>query len=444
MALRRMSKTLQVPWIELANNAIQKKFFHTSPAVFGAKKVVTSNLDTKREWNSCLTKRLIGGSSREDVARHASIFKETLDQGRKSRLPFNVTPGLKQNRATIEIDEMAQTLREFGGTVSANACGLCIGQWERKDVKKGLIGSCTNSSYENMARCTSRAKEALDHGRKSRIPFNVIPGSEQIRATIIERDGIAQTLRKFCGTVLANAFSWCIGQWERKDVKKGEKNTIVSSYNRNFTGRNDANAATHAFVTSSELVTALAIEGRLDFDPTKDSIKGADGKEFDPADPGQNTYQAPPTDGSAVSVVKGKCTTDHISPAVSWLKYLGHLNNILNNMFFTAVNSKNNEMNQGILAPKFANTSKYFYKLLLYLFIQLLKSSYLRSLLLYYIIVQTMNNCSLINMKLEITIKIYDTQHSPENESSLEDSPNSRAFTTYTFIFEYNSTQILN
>ncbi|KAE9537575.1 hypothetical protein AGLY_006598 [Aphis glycines] len=256
------------------------------------------------------------------------------------------------------------------------------------EIKVGLIGSCTNSSYEDMARCATIAKEALNHGRKSKIPFNVTPGSEQIRATI-ERDGIAQTLREFGGTVLANACGPCIGQWDRKDVKKGEKNTIVSSYNRNFTGRNDANAATHAFVTSPELVTALAIEGRLDFDPTKDSIKGADGKEFKlnnpfgdelPAkgfDPGQDTYQAPPADGSAVSAVvdpksnrlqllepfkpwdgkdlvdltilikvKGKCTTDHISAAGPWLKYRGHLDNISNNMFLTATNADNNEMNK--------------------------------------------------------------------------------------------------
>ncbi|XP_022164143.1 probable aconitate hydratase, mitochondrial [Myzus persicae] len=256
------------------------------------------------------------------------------------------------------------------------------------EIKVGLIGSCTNSSYEDMARCATIAKEAIAHGRKSKIPFNVTPGSEQIRATI-ERDGIAQTLRDFGGTVLANACGPCIGQWDRKDVKKGEKNTIVSSYNRNFTGRNDANPATHAFVTSPEMVTALAIEARLDFDPTTETIKGADGKEFKLSNPfgdelpqkgfdaGQDTYQAPPADGSSVSVdinpksnrlqllepfeawdgndfeglvilikVKGKCTTDHISAAGPWLKYRGHLDNISNNMFLTATNSENNEMNK--------------------------------------------------------------------------------------------------
>nr|CAD7446479.1 unnamed protein product [Timema bartmani] len=213
------------------------------------------------------------------------------------------------------------------------------------DIKVGLIGSCTNSSYEDMGRCASIVKQAMKHGIKSKIPFNVTPGSEQIRATI-ERDGIAQTLRDFGGTVLANACGPCIGQWDRKDVKKGEKNTIVTSYNRNFTGRNDANPATHCFVTSPELVTALSLAGTLNFDPTKDKLKGSDGKEFlldnpfgdelpaqgfDPGedtydapspskeflldnpfgdelpaqgfDPGEDTYDAPPADGSKVSVV---------------------------------------------------------------------------------------------------------------------------------------------
>ncbi|KAG8233084.1 hypothetical protein J437_LFUL013084 [Ladona fulva] len=256
------------------------------------------------------------------------------------------------------------------------------------DIKVGLIGSCTNSSYEDMGRCASIVKQALKHGLKAKAAFNVTPGSEQIRATI-ERDGIAQTLREFGGTVLANACGPCIGQWDRKDVKKGEKNTIVTSYNRNFTGRNDANPATHAFVTSPELVTALSIAGTLDFNPQTDKLKGKDGKEFlldnpfgdelpkSGFDPGVDTYQAPPKDGSGLKVdvdpksqrlqllepfdvwdgkdltdltvlikVKGKCTTDHISAAGPWLKYRGHLDNISNNMFIGAVNSENGEMNK--------------------------------------------------------------------------------------------------
>lgn len=255
------------------------------------------------------------------------------------------------------------------------------------DIKVGLIGSCTNSSYEDMGRCASIAKNAMEHGLKSKIPFNVTPGSEQIRATI-ERDGISDVFTKFGGTVLANACGPCIGQWDRKDIKKGDKNTIVTSYNRNFTGRNDANPATHAFVTSPEMVTALSIAGRLDFNPLTDELTGSDGKKFKldapfgdelPSkgfDPGMDTYDAPPSSGESVQVdvdpksqrlqllspfdkwdgkdytdltvlikVKGKCTTDHISAAGPWLKYRGHLDNISNNMFIGATNYENNEMN---------------------------------------------------------------------------------------------------
>lgn len=256
------------------------------------------------------------------------------------------------------------------------------------DIKVGLIGSCTNSSYGDMSKAASIAKQAIDHGLKSKAAFTVTPGSEQIRATI-DRDGQADTLRKFGATVLANACGPCIGQWNRQDSKKGDKNTIVTSYNRNFVGRNDANPSTHAFVASPEIVTALAIAGRLDFNPLTDELTGSDGKKFKldaPTgnelpprgfDPGQDTYQAPAEDGSAIKVnvdpksdrlqllepfarwngkdltdlavlikVKGKCTTDHISMAGPWLKYRGHLDNISNNMFIGAVNAENNEVNK--------------------------------------------------------------------------------------------------
>ncbi|XP_022672753.1 aconitate hydratase, mitochondrial-like [Varroa jacobsoni] len=256
------------------------------------------------------------------------------------------------------------------------------------DVKVGLIGSCTNSSYEDMSRSAMLAKQALDHGVKSKSLFTVTPGSEQIRATI-ERDGQAKVLKEFGGMVLANACGPCIGQWDRKDIKKGEKNTIVTSYNRNFTSRNDANPQTHAFVTSPEMVTALAIAGRLDFNPLTDELTGSDGKKFKlkaPVgdelpragfDPGQDTYQAPPADGSNVKVdvdpksqrlqllspfskwdgkdlidmvvllkAKGKCTTDHISAAGPWLKYRGHLDNISNNMFIGAIPEESGEANK--------------------------------------------------------------------------------------------------
>ncbi|CAG0919628.1 unnamed protein product [Notodromas monacha] len=181
------------------------------------------------------------------------------------------------------------------------------------DIRVGLIGSCTNSSYEDMTRAASLAKQAIDHGLKSKTAFTVTPGSEQVRATI-ERDGLSKIFEDFGGVVLANACGPCIGQWDRKDVKKGEKNTIVTSYNRNFTGRNDANPATHAFVTSPDIVTALSIAGTLDFDPLKDTIKGKDGKPFKLAPPkgdelptrgfdaGEDTFQPAPADGSKVKV----------------------------------------------------------------------------------------------------------------------------------------------
>jgi len=255
------------------------------------------------------------------------------------------------------------------------------------EIKVGLIGSCTNSSYEDMSRAASIAKQALDHGLKSKSKFTVTPGSEQIRATI-ERDGIAKIFEDFGGVVLANACGPCIGQWDRKDVKKGEKNTIVTSYNRNFTGRNDANPQTHAFVTSPDLVTALALAGDLRFNPLTDELTGSKGEKFKlkaphgdtlPArgfDPGVDTYQAPPTEGSKLKVdvdpksnrlqllepfdkwngkdlvdmpvlikIRGKCTTDHISAAGPWLKYRGHLDNISNNMFIGAINDENGEAN---------------------------------------------------------------------------------------------------
>ncbi|XP_022237509.1 aconitate hydratase, mitochondrial-like isoform X2 [Limulus polyphemus] len=275
--------------------------------------------------------------------------------------------------------DLAHPISRFGKQAKENGWPL--------QVKVGLIGSCTNSSYEDMARASSIAQQALNYGLKSKSKFTVTPGSEQIRATI-ERDGQAKVLREFGGVVLANACGPCIGQWDRKDVSKGVKNTIVSSYNRNFTGRNDANPATHAFVASPELVTALSIAGRLDFNPLTDELTGSKGERFKlespqgdtlPSqgfDPGQDTYQFPPEDGSDIDVdvdpksqrlqllepfdkwdgkdltdllilikVKGKCTTDHISAAGPWLKYRGHLDNISNNMFIGAINEETNEAN---------------------------------------------------------------------------------------------------
>ncbi|CAK1595929.1 unnamed protein product [Parnassius mnemosyne] len=313
-------------------------------------------------------------TGRHDIAATANSYKHLLTPDPKA--PYDQL--IELDLSTLEphvngpfTPDLANPISKLGEAAKKN-------NWP-VDIRVGLIGSCTNSSYEDMGRCASIVKEAISHGLKSKIPFNVTPGSEQVRATI-ERDGIAQTLRDFGGTVLANACGPCIGQWDRRDVKKGEKNTIVTSYNRNFTGRNDANPATHCFVTSPELVTALSIAGRLDFNPLSDELTGSDGKKFklsDPFgdelptkgfDPGQDTYQHPPADGKKVNVdvsptsdrlqllepfdkwngkdltdmtilikVKGKCTTDHISAAGPWLKYRGHLDNISNNMFITDI-----------------------------------------------------------------------------------------------------------
>ncbi|EYE91032.1 aconitate hydratase ACO1 [Aspergillus ruber CBS 135680] len=276
--------------------------------------------------------------------------------------------------------DLATPISKFKEAVDTN-------KWP-EDLKVGLIGSCTNSSYEDMSRSASIARDALDHGIKAKSLFTVTPGSEQIRATI-ERDGQLQTLEEFGGVILANACGPCIGQWDRKDVKKGEPNSIISSYNRNFTGRNDANPATHAFVTSPDLVVAMTIAGTLKFNPLTDTLKDKDGKEFMlkaptgeglPAqgyDPGRDTYQAPPADRESISVAvspqsdrlqllagfkawdgkdatnlpilikcEGKTTTDHISMAGPWLKYRGHLDNISNNMLIGAVNAENGEANK--------------------------------------------------------------------------------------------------
>jgi len=255
------------------------------------------------------------------------------------------------------------------------------------ELSAGLIGSCTNSSYEDMSRCAELIKQADKAGLKFKVPYYVTPGSEQVRATI-ERDGILDTFLQAGGTALANACGPCIGQWNRTDLKMGEKNSIFTSYNRNFAKRNDGNPATHAFVTSPELVTVCSIAGTTTFNPATDSIttpsgeqfkfEAPFGKELPPRgfDPGEETFQAPPADGSSLKVnvdaasdrlallspfdewhgkdfeslpvlikAKGKCTTDHISMAGPWLKYRGHLDNISNNLLIGAENSETGETN---------------------------------------------------------------------------------------------------
>ncbi len=257
------------------------------------------------------------------------------------------------------------------------------------ELSVGLIGSCTNSSYEDIERATHVARQALDNGLKTRADFMVTPGSEQIHATI-KRDGQLATLEEFGAKVLANACGPCIGQWRRSGLKEGEKNSIVTSFNRNFARRNDGNPGTHAFIASPEIVTALAIAGRLSFNPLTDTITNEQGEEvkLEPPTgeelpprgfvPGESGFVEPPDNGSDIEVVipegserlqfltpfqpwdgkdladlpvlmkaRGKCTTDHISPAGPWLRFRGHLDNISKNLFIGAVNAFTGEIGKG-------------------------------------------------------------------------------------------------
>ncbi|NKI27788.1 aconitate hydratase [Arenibacter sp. 6A1] len=275
--------------------------------------------------------------------------------------------------------DLATPVGELGEKAKANG-------WPLK-VDWGLIGSCTNSSYEDLTRAASIAQQAVDKKIKSKSDFGINPGSEQIRFTA-ERDGLLNIFESLGATIFTNACGPCIGQWDRSDLKGDEKNTIVHSFNRNFSKRADGNPNTHAFVGSPEMVAAIAISGRLDFDPMNDTLINEDGEEvkldeprgielppkgFEVEDAG---YLAPDEDGSSV-VVKvdpsserlqllepfvpikpenlqgakllikalGKCTTDHISMAGPWLRFRGHLDNIANNTLIGAVNAFNNKTN---------------------------------------------------------------------------------------------------
>ena len=249
------------------------------------------------------------------------------------------------------------------------------------DLKVGLIGSCTNSSYEDIEKAAHVAKQALDAGLKAKSEFYITPGSNQIKATM-ERDGYTKIFEELGGKVLANACGPCIGQWKRSDISDGEKNTIITSFNRNFAKRNDGNAATESFVASPEIVTALAISGKLSFNPSKDKLTLNDGSSFSFESPigselpemgfekiGSDDFLKaelrPDTeivikeDSDRLQVLEpftkwnkkemnnlkillkaeGKCTTDHVSPAGPWLKYRGHLENISQNMYSGALNA---------------------------------------------------------------------------------------------------------
>ncbi|MBW3130833.1 aconitate hydratase [Hymenobacter profundi] len=274
--------------------------------------------------------------------------------------------------AAWPISQFAAAVKEFG--------------WPEK-LEVGLIGSCTNSSYEDITRAASIAQQAVEKGLSVNAEFTVTPGSEQVRYTVA-RDGLLDTFAQMGGVVLANACGPCIGQWARHTDDPKRKNSIITSFNRNFAKRNDGNPNTHAFVASPEIVTAFAIAGDLTFNPLTDTLPTKDGQQVKLDEPmgielpaqgfavEDAGFQAPAADGSGVQVVvdptserlellepfkawegtdlkglrllikaKGKCTTDHISMAGPWLKYRGHLDNISNNMLIGATNAFNDETN---------------------------------------------------------------------------------------------------
>ncbi|MCX6148619.1 MAG: aconitate hydratase [Candidatus Kapabacteria bacterium] len=273
--------------------------------------------------------------------------------------------------------DLATPISKMAETVRANG-------WP-ETLEVGLIGSCTNSSYEDISRAASLASQAVEAGVKAKGAYTVTPGSELVRFTI-ERDGFIDTFSKIGGVVLANACGPCIGQWSRHGAAENKKNSIITSFNRNFAKRNDGNPNTHSFVASPEIVTALAIAGSMTFNPLTDTLKTEDGKDFKFSEPkGEELpkrgfavedagYQAPAEDGSGVQILvspdskrlqllepfsvwegtnigglkllikaKGKCTTDHISMAGPWLKFRGHLDNISDNMLTGATNFYNEE-----------------------------------------------------------------------------------------------------
>jgi aconitate hydratase len=334
--------------------------------------------------------------------QHMSEYLKATGRGDIASAADKVTEHLRADEGAqydkvIEID-LSQLKPLINGPHTpdlAHKVGSAIGKAASEsswplEISAALIGSCTNSSYEDITRAASVARQAKVHGLKAKCELLITPGSEQIRATI-ERDGLLADLEAIGATVLANACGPCIGQWERSTDATSKPNTIVNSFNRNFPKRNDGSANTLSFVTSPDTVIALALAGRLDFDPTTDTIEAPDGTQVKlnapfgevlPAngyDAGNDTFIAPPADGSNIDVIvdplsdrlqllepfkkwngndflnmpilmkaKGKCTTDHISAAGKWLKYRGHLENISGNLFEGAVNAFTDEIGQGL------------------------------------------------------------------------------------------------
>ena len=333
--------------------------------------------------------RYLRATGRADVADEANKAKDYL----KADPEVYQNPELYYDKV-IEIDLSA--LEPYLNGPFSPDLATPISQMKQKalendwplQVQVGLIGSCTNSSYEDISRAASLARQVKDKKLKTKSKFTITPGSEQVRYTI-ERDGLIDTLHEMGATVFANACGPCIGMWDREGAEKQEKNTIVHSFNRNFAKRADGNPNTLAFVGSPELVTAISIAGRLDFNPITDKLINEEGKEvmldepngyelpplgFDVKD---NGYIAPAQNGKDVKVIvrpdserlqllnpfdawdgknitgakllikaKGKCTTDHISMAGPWLRFRGRLENIANNTLIGAVNAFNGETNK--------------------------------------------------------------------------------------------------
>lgn len=329
------------------------------------------------------------GTDRNDIADLANAVKEHLtgDEEVYANPEKYFDQVIDINLSELEphingpfTPDLAWPLSKFAAAVKENG-------WPAK-LEVGLIGSCTNSSYEDISRAASLAKQAVDKKLVAKSEFTITPGSEQVRFTV-ERDGFLDVFGNMGGVVLANACGPCIGQWARHGADKQEKNSIITSFNRNFAKRADGNPNTHAFVASPEIVTALAIAGDLTFNPATDTLTNEDGQQVrldEPAGLEMPTqgfavedagYQAPAEDGSSVEVIvdpkserlqllapfkawegtdltglkllikaKGKCTTDHISMAGPWLRFRGHLDNISNNMLIGAVNAYNGETNK--------------------------------------------------------------------------------------------------
>ena len=293
------------------------------------------------------------------------------------------------NLSTLEPHIVGPHTPDLARTISKLADDVKSNEYVDQ-ISVALVGSCTNSSYEDMSRAASIAEQAKAKGIKAKIPLLVTPGSEQIRGTI-ERDGQMDSLKEIGATVLANACGPCIGQWNRPELDKDQKNTIVTTYNRNFPGRNDGRRNTLNFIGSPEMIIALALSGKLSFNPLKDELTAADGSKFKLESPKlapevpeegfvrpEGIFIAPPKTSDDIEIIidpnskrlqrlepflkwdgkdfeeipilvkaKGKCTTDHISPAGAWLSLRGHLDNLSDNMLLGAVNAFNDEVGQG-------------------------------------------------------------------------------------------------